>query len=146
LMAHGVEGRVPFLDPKVAEFAFVLPDGLKVKNGHSKWLLRKWLDQNFPEAKAFNKKRGFSVPVVEWISAKASILAPLVANQPGIAEACNRDTVKALFASLGTSADKKMGQAAWYLLYYALWHNHHICGFASGGDVFDSLNISKGSR
>jgi asparagine synthase (glutamine-hydrolysing) len=146
LMAHGVEGRVPFLDLKVADFAFGLPDGLKIRNGYGKWLLRKWLDQNFPEAKAFNKKRGFSVPVVEWISAKASILAPLVANQPGIAEACNRDTVKALFASLGTSADKKMGQAAWYLLYYALWHNHHICGFASGGDVFDSLNISKGSR
>jgi asparagine synthase (glutamine-hydrolysing) len=140
LMAHGVEGRVPFLDSKVADFAFGLPDDLKIKNGLGKWLLRKWLDQNFPEAKAFSKKRGFSVPVVEWISAKASTLAPLVANQQGVAEACHGDKVKTLFASLGSTVDKKCGQAAWHLLYYALWHNHHICRFASGGDVFDSLN------
>ena len=145
LMAHGVEGRVPFLDPMVADFAFGLPDNLKVKDGRGKWLLRKWLDQNLPEAKAFSKKRGFSVPVAEWISAKASMLAPLVANQPGIAEACHRDAVHSLFVSLGTSSDKKRGQAAWHLLYYALWHNHHICGFASGGDVFDSLNLNKGN-
>jgi asparagine synthase (glutamine-hydrolysing) len=98
------------------------------------------LDENFPEAKAFSKKRGFSVPVVEWISAKASTLAPLVANQQGVAEACHGDKVKILFASLGSTVDKKCGQAAWHLLYYALWHNHHICRFASGGDVFDSLN------
>jgi asparagine synthase (glutamine-hydrolysing) len=145
LMAHGVEGRVPFLDSKVADFAFGLPDGLKIKNNRGKWLLRKWLNQNLPEAKAFSKKRGFSVPVVEWISAKASILAPLVANQPGVAEACHGDKVKTLFTSLGSSNDKKCGQAAWHLLYYALWHNHHICRFSLGGDVFDSLNISKGS-
>ena len=97
-----------------------------------------------PEAKAFSKKRGFSVPVAEWILVKAQTLAPLVANQPGIVEACQPDAVHRLFASMGTSADKKRGQAAWHLLYYALWHNHHICGFASDGDVFDSLNLGKG--
>ena len=31
LMAHGLEGRTPFLDPQVAEFAFSLPDRLKVR-------------------------------------------------------------------------------------------------------------------
>ena len=144
LMAHGVEGRVPFLDSVVADFAFGLPDGLKINDGQGKWLLRKWLDQNLPEAKAFSKKRGFSVPVAEWILVKAQTLAPLVANQPGIVEACQPDAVHRLFASMDKSADKKRGQAAWHLLYYALWHNHHICGFASDGDVFDSLDLGKG--
>ena len=31
LMAHGVEGRTPFLDPTVADVAFRLPDRLKLK-------------------------------------------------------------------------------------------------------------------
>lgn len=144
LMAHAVEGRVPFLDPKIADFAFRLPDGLKIKWGQGKWLLRKWLDQHLPEANAFSKKRGFTVPVGEWIAHKAGTLGPLVAAQPGIAEACHGERVEALFASLDQSPDKKRGQAAWHLLYYALWHNHHICGHGASGDVLSSLELNKG--
>ena len=46
LMAHGVEGRTPFLDRKIADFALRLPDNLKVKPRMGKYLLRLWLDQN----------------------------------------------------------------------------------------------------
>lgn len=144
LMAHGVEGRVPFLDPKVADFAFNLPDAMKTKSGRGKWLLRKWLDKNLPEAAAFSKKRGFTVPVGEWISTRASELGPLVADQPGIDEACHPDVVIRLFADLGNRYDKKHGQAAWHLLYYALWHNAHICGGKTSGNILDTLNSGKG--
>src|SRR3546814_904057 len=67
LMAHGIEGRTPFLDPRVAEFAFTLPDEMKVRRGRGKWLLRRWLDGALPAAKPFDRKRGFTVPVGEWI-------------------------------------------------------------------------------
>jgi len=145
LMAHGVEGRVPFLDSKVAGFAFTLPDTLKIRGGRGKWLLRKWLDQHLPVAGAFSKKRGFTVPVGEWISQKASTLGPLVAGQPGIAEACHPDAVRSLFAGLAGGPDKKRGQAAWYLLYYALWHNHHMQGCSVPGGVFENLEASRGN-
>ncbi len=144
LMHHGVEGRVPFLDPKVADFAFQLPDGLKIRWGQGKWLLRKWLDRHLPEANVFSKKKGFTVPVGEWIANKATALGPLVAAQPGIAEACHGDAVKALFASLAQTPDKKSGMVAWYLLYYALWHGHYICGHVATGDVLGSLELNKG--
>ena len=144
LMAHGVEGRVPFLDPKVADFAFSLPDGMKIKSGRGKWLLRKWLDKNLPEAEAFSKKRGFTVPVGEWISGKAAELGPLVANQPGIDEACHKDSVIRLFTALGDGFDKKRGQAAWHLLYYALWHNAHICAGNTSGHIMDTLSLNRG--
>ncbi|MGY8960178.1 MAG: asparagine synthase (glutamine-hydrolyzing), partial [Alphaproteobacteria bacterium] len=63
LMAHGLEGRTPFLDPRIVEAAFLLPDNLKIHKRHGKWLLRKWLDRVLPNAKPFEKKRGFTVPV-----------------------------------------------------------------------------------
>ena len=63
LMAHGVEGRTPFLDPLVADFAFRLPDDLKLRRGLGKWLLRQWLAQHVPAAAPFARKRGFTVPV-----------------------------------------------------------------------------------
>ena len=51
LMAHGVEGRVPFLDPMVGQFAFRLPDRLKRRGRLGKWLLRSWLATVMPAAR-----------------------------------------------------------------------------------------------
>jgi asparagine synthase (glutamine-hydrolysing) len=135
LMAHGVEGRVPFLDPRVANVAYRLPDRLKVRKSLGKWLLRRWLDGKLPEARPFTPKRGFTVPVGEWIQRRGGQLGPLVAAQPGIAEACRPDAVEALFNDSG----KKIGKAAWTLLFFALWHNHHILGQPSGDDVLETL-------
>ncbi|MEO6340611.1 MAG: asparagine synthase-related protein, partial [Caulobacteraceae bacterium] len=50
LMAHGLEGRTPFLDREVAAFAFPLPDRMKVRGRYGKWLLRKWLERTCPAA------------------------------------------------------------------------------------------------
>ena len=135
LMAHGVEGRVPFLDQHMAEFAFRLPDSLKLKRGLGKWILRRWLETGLPVSKPFAKKRGFTVPVGEWIASRGTQLGALVAAQPGIAEICQAGAVEKLFASGG----KKQGKAAWTLLFYALWHRRHILGLAPTGDVFETL-------
>jgi len=135
LMAHGVEGRVPFLDPFVADFAFKLPNRLKVRGRTGKWLLRKWLETALPESRPFSPKRGFTVPVGSWISVQGSRLGGLVAGQAGIAEMCDTDAVKRLFV-----AGDDNGHAQWTLLFYALWHQHHIVGTKSDGDVFDVLS------
>lgn len=136
LMAHGVEGRVPFLDPLVARAAFRLPDKLKIRGRLGKWVLRKWLDTALPAADPFARKRGFTVPVGEWIAARGVELGPLVAAQPGVAEVCRPDRVEALFAATG----KREGFAAWVLLFYALWHRHHILGRPVAPDAFDALS------
>jgi asparagine synthase (glutamine-hydrolysing) len=39
-MGHGVEARVPFLDPALVEVALALPMDLKVRDGQEKWILR----------------------------------------------------------------------------------------------------------
>jgi asparagine synthase (glutamine-hydrolysing) len=138
LMAHGVEGRTPFLDPVVAEFAFRLPDELKVHKGIGKWLLRRWLAEKLPAAEAFARKRGFSVPVIDWLTRRGSKLGPLVAAQPGIREICLPDIVETLFADI---SGKRQGFAAWTLLFYALWHRHHILRLPLAQDVFAALAI-----
>ena len=139
LMAHGVEGRVPLLDVKLAGFAFALPDRLKVRRGRGKWLLRKWLETALPQARPFSAKRGFTVPVGQWIGAEGRRLGPLVAKQPGVEEICDAQAVEALFRAAGAGNGAKAGQAAWGLLYYALWHRRHIEGLDAEGGVFDVL-------
>lgn len=124
LMAHGLEGRTPFLDPVVTAAAFRLPDRLKVRGRTGKWLLRRYLEELAPGAGAFERKRGFTVPVAEWIRSRGGALAGLVARQEGVQALCNAAAVPALFRA----NDKRAGQAAWALLFFALWHQIHILG------------------
>jgi asparagine synthase (glutamine-hydrolysing) len=135
LMAHGIEGRVPFLDPEVAKLAFTLPDKLKIADGKGKALLRRWLAQALPASDPFAPKRGFTVPVAEWLATRPE-LGALLAMQPAIDEICLPGAVETLFRTPG----RKSGFAAWTLLFYALWHRRHIRGLPPVGDVFETLS------
>ena len=86
-------------------------------------------------AKPFTRKRGFTVPVGEWISAEGARIGGLVAAQPGIVELCNPSAVENVFRSPG----KRAAFASWVLLFYALWHSRHILGLKCDGDAFDAL-------
>jgi len=136
LMAHGVEGRTPFLDPAIAAAGFRLPDALKVRGGRGKYLLRRWLQDAMPAARPFAPKQGFTVPVGAWIAARGAALGRRVAIQPGVAEIADPSRVEALFAA---AAGKREGMAAWMLLFYALWHRAHIEGRPPEGSVDDFL-------
>ncbi len=122
LMAHGLEGRTPFLDLEVAEFAFHLPDRLKVRGRMGKYLLRKWLEQQCPAADAWGRKKGFTVPVAGWIAPRARALGPWIAAVEGVREICDVDAVRAVFDRDEHAASR------WPLLFFALWWSIHIGG------------------
>ncbi len=130
LMAHGVEGRTPFLDPMVAAFAFRLPDSEKAGMRFGKRLLRDWLAGAFPQAGAYARKKGFKPPVGAWMAAQAATIAPLVAVQPGVAGMLPPERVRTAFAEA-----EHAPQPAWSLLFFALWHSHHILGVDAAGDI-----------
>ena len=125
------------LDPAVAAVAFTLPDSMKIRGGKGKWLLRRWLAERRPEAKPFSRKRGFTVPVADWIAREGKRLGPLVAAQPGIVEVCREGMVEKLFRDL---RGRRQGFAAWLLLFYGVWHQRHMIGLSCDGDVFDALS------
>jgi asparagine synthase (glutamine-hydrolysing) len=122
LMAHGLEGRTPFLDAKVADLALALPDSLKVRGRHGKWLLRRWLARACPAADAFGRKKGFTVPVEAWIAPRARTLGPRVAGVEGVREVCKPGAVERVFQ------DDALAGSRWPLLFYALWWSLHIGG------------------
>jgi asparagine synthase (glutamine-hydrolysing) len=134
LMAHGIEGRTPFLDRKVVGFAAGLPDRLKVDLRYGKVLLREWLARLAPQAQPYARKRGFGVPLGRWMQDRRRELAPLVGAQSGVAELFSPDEVTRIF-----NAAAKRDQPAWSLLFYALWHSHHILGVPAEGDIADVL-------
>jgi len=139
LMAHGLEGRTPLLDPIIADLAFKLPDGLKIAGRKGKYLLRRWLELALPAADPSSKKRGFTVPVAEWIRPRARHLAPLLKQSAGLGEICHPEKVETLFDAFAIRGAKHEGIACWQLLFYALWHAIHVERHSPAGDVFATL-------
>jgi len=136
LMAHGVEGRTPFVDTAVAAALFRLPDAAKLDGRLGKRVLRDWLAKHLPAAEPYRRKQGFTVPIGAWIAAQGERLGKLVAAQPGVAEVARPERVVALFR---TADQRGHGPAAWTLLFYALWHQRHMLGRPVDGDVFEAL-------
>ncbi|ATQ41910.1 asparagine synthase (glutamine-hydrolyzing) [Caulobacter mirabilis] len=122
LMAHGLEGRTPFLDKQVAAFAFYLPDQMKVRGKFGKYILRKWLERHCPAAEPWAKKKGFTVPVAAWIAPRAGDLGPRIAGTKAVADFCDADAVRAVFT------DPAQAHNRWPLLFFALWSLIHLEG------------------
>jgi asparagine synthase (glutamine-hydrolysing) len=67
-MAWSVESRLPFMDYRLVELAFRIPDGLKLRNGYNKYILRQAMRDLLPRrlVEARNK-RPFVAPYAEWL-------------------------------------------------------------------------------
>lgn len=66
-MRYSLETRVPILDHRIVEFALNLDEGLKIKNGEQKYLLKQVLYDYVPKEIFDRPKRGFSVPLQKWL-------------------------------------------------------------------------------
>src|SRR5262249_49838405 len=66
-MSVGLEGRLPFLDPNLVEFAWTLPRSLKIRRGKGKWIIRQLLAQYVPKHLFERPKCGFEVPLGAWL-------------------------------------------------------------------------------
>jgi asparagine synthase (glutamine-hydrolysing) len=70
-MANSIEIRSPFIDYRLMEFAFRIPDSLKLNNGITKRVLRESFKRRLPEIIVGNNcKIGFNTPFDEWMRSK----------------------------------------------------------------------------
>jgi asparagine synthase (glutamine-hydrolysing) len=62
-MANSMEGRVPFLDHRLVEFAFALPSNMKLRRVTNKYLLRRAMREVLPHKIVSRRKQAFFVPL-----------------------------------------------------------------------------------
>src|SRR5437588_9341783 len=65
-MAHSLEVRPPFLDPRIVDFAAGLPADLKIRGFRQKFVLRELMRGKLPENVLKRKKTGFDIPAHDW--------------------------------------------------------------------------------
>jgi asparagine synthase (glutamine-hydrolysing) len=73
-MQYALEVRVPLLDHRIIEFTQNLHHTLKLRNGESKYLLKKVLFEKIPEKYFQHPKWGFGIPLSKWLSRELSYL------------------------------------------------------------------------
>jgi asparagine synthase (glutamine-hydrolysing) len=88
-MAISLEGRAPFLDYRLVEFAWRLPLNFKIHQGQGKWILRSLLARYVPQRLFDRPKMGFSVPLHQWLRGPLrgwveELLEPVRLQQQGI--------------------------------------------------------------
>lgn len=74
-MAVGLEGRDPFLDQNIIEYAAKLPLKFKYQKKQTKYILKKILAKHLPKELFKEPKKGFGVPIDLWFKDK---LKPLL--------------------------------------------------------------------
>ncbi len=121
LMGFGLEGRVPFLDHRIVEFGLSLPSELKIKPGQGKLFLKRWAEQYLPHDHLYRKKRGFHVPVGDWL--QGDFLAGLtekLPRNPAIRQWFRAAGVEQMLAA--QKAGKDASREIWGLMQFAIWH------------------------
>ena len=66
-MATSLETRTPFLDHKIVEYSWRIPQELKFKDGQGKWILRQILHKYVPKKLIERSKVGFGIPIDIWL-------------------------------------------------------------------------------
>jgi asparagine synthase (glutamine-hydrolysing) len=66
-MAVSLEVRPPLLDHRVVAFAWRLPRRMRIRDGETKWLLRRVLDRYVPRELVSRPKMGFAIPLASWL-------------------------------------------------------------------------------
>jgi asparagine synthase (glutamine-hydrolysing) len=74
-MKNSIETRLPFLDYRLVEYAFSINPELKIKNGWTKYILRKSAQEKLPEKVVWRKNKiGFESPDKIWLADTKSML------------------------------------------------------------------------
>jgi len=71
-MAHSLEARVPFLSRGVAELALRIPEEIRFERTTEKRVLRRLVARQFGDELAYRRKRGFGIPLQQWMRAAAT--------------------------------------------------------------------------
>jgi len=126
-MAVSLEVRAPFLDPKVAEYAASLPRNFKLRGRKSKFILKRAVEDLLPPFVSRRGKKGFGIPVAEWLKKKLNPLARDLLSRERVKRAglFDPDYVARLLDEheKGLANHRK---PLWTLLMFELWHESFI--------------------
>lgn len=93
-MRHSIETRLPFLDYRLVELSLSLPLNVKIRNGWTKFILRKAVDKLLPENIVWRKNKfGFEAPEKIWLAKYRDQMIAEIKASSLLRHFCNLDQI-----------------------------------------------------
>lgn len=125
-MAHALEVRAPFLDYRLVEAAFSIPENIKFSIFQTKSLLRRELSKILPGDVLRRKKEGFGSPVSVWLDGRlADFFLDLIHEESFKTFFPDTQQVLQLFED-HRNRHRDNGYRLWALLMFALWQKEWL--------------------
>jgi asparagine synthase (glutamine-hydrolysing) len=127
-MAASLEVRAPILDHHVVEWAARLPEGLKFRDGHGKYLLKKVAARvGVPQDVLNRPKQGFALPLVHWMRGELKDdLLPILLEPRTLGRGYfNPKGIRGLLEEHRRGRRDHSAQI-WMLLMFELWHRNFL--------------------
>ena len=127
-MATSVEARVPFLDHKLVEFSMKIPWRLKIKNGETKYILKKAVEGLIPHNIIYRKKIGFTGSGKNMLTKRILEYAKpyLLQYQDPYTD---QEYIRKLIAEYERTGINYSSEI-WTLINFKMWHKSWIAGEA----------------
>jgi len=126
-MSVSLEGREPFLDQHIIEFAARLPSNFKLHKGVKKYLLRQIVHKYVPASMMERPKMGFGIPIAAWLKNE---LRPFVdeATDATFLQQQGLFTVSEVQVLIKEfyNGKEQLYTKIWYLLMFQLWYKRWI--------------------
>lgn len=121
-MANSLEVRSPLLDYPLVEYAATLPVALKLRDGVSKYIFRKFCGRMLPPSVLAKRKHGFALPKDQWFQKDLRIAAEQILLDPkALARGYFRaDTVRRLLQHHSTGR-RDYSTWIWCLIVLEIW-------------------------
>nr|WP_283937770.1 asparagine synthase (glutamine-hydrolyzing) [Sphingomonas hankyongi] len=121
-MAASLEGHAPYLDHRVAALAARIPNGMKIRGGSGKHILRKLLYREAPRELFERPKAGFGIPVGEWIKGPLRDWAEGLLDSSSLSAEgwFDADIVRARWKQ-HLNGGRDSTQALWAILMFQAW-------------------------
>lgn len=122
-MAHGLEGRNPFLDQRIIEWATSLPPRVRLKGFVTKPILRKVARKYLPEQIVDAPKKGFEIPLIKWLRLDlAEMVRDVCLSSNGIiSELFDRGYVEGLLFGKKNLDPDRWSKWVWTLFMLGMW-------------------------
>ncbi len=122
-MSASLEGREPFLDHRIIEFAAQLPDHYKYNNGIKKHILKEITQKHIPKELLDRPKMGFGIPIENWMMHELkdivqTYLADARIQKQGIFDGAEVANMKKHFFA----GKRELGYKMWYMLMFQMWY------------------------
>jgi asparagine synthase (glutamine-hydrolysing) len=127
-MANSLEVRVPFLDYRVVDFAFQLPDHFKINAKNRKIILKEAFKNELPPEIFNRSKKGFEVPLLKWFKGdlKSWITNDLLSERMILEQQIfNYDAISALLKKLFSNNPGDAVAKVWALIVFQNWYKKY---------------------